>query len=77
MRCAAGWTGLLLTCERTAMSTAPECEVKVLMATAKQDVEAVRQISYWVGRLLAAYDARKRLAGLPPTVVLDAMERRP
>ena len=54
----------------------PECEVKLLLAAAKQDVEAVRQISYWAGRLLAAYEARTQLAGLPPAVVLDAMRRR-
>ena len=59
------------------MSAAPECEVELLVAAAKQDVEAARQISYWVERLLAAYEARRQLAGLPPAVVLDAMRRRP
>ncbi|WP_158600702.1 hypothetical protein [Tessaracoccus antarcticus] len=54
----------------------PEGEVELLVATAKQDVEAARQISYWVQRLLAAYDARSQLAGMPPAVVLDAMRRR-
>lgn len=77
VRCGAGSTGLLLACERTVMHTVSECEVELLVAAAKQDVEAARQISYWVGRLLAAYEARRQLAGLPPAQVLDAMRRRP
>ncbi len=55
----------------------PECEVELLLIAARGDAEAARQINYWAGRLLAAYEARRRLAGLPPTVVLDAMRRRP
>ena len=54
-----------------------ECEVELLLAAAKQDVEAARQIRYWVGRLLDAYEARRQLAKLSPAVVLDAMRRRP
>lgn len=60
--------------EKTAM---PECEVELLLAAAKQDVEAARQINYWVGRLLAAYEARRQLAKLSPAVVLDAMRHQP
>ena len=66
--------GLLLTCEKIMMA---ECEVELLLVAARQDVEAARQISYWAGRLLAAYEARSQLAGLPPTLVLDAMRHRP
>ena len=55
----------------------PECEVELLLIAAKGDAEAARQISYWAGRLLAAYEARTQLAGMSPTVVLHAMRRRP
>lgn len=66
--------GLSSCMRETAMT---DCEVELLLAAAKQDVEAARQINYWVGRLLAAYEARRRLAKLSPAVVLDAMRRRP
>ncbi len=53
----------------------PDCDVELLVAAAKQDAEAARQISYWAQRLQAAHQARTQLAGMSPAVVIDAMRR--
>lgn len=53
----------------------PDCDVTVLLAAAKQDAEAARQISYWAQQLQAAHQARTQLATMSPTMVLDALRR--
>ncbi|WP_185975557.1 hypothetical protein [Tessaracoccus rhinocerotis] len=54
-----------------------EVEVKALLAAAKQDAEAARQISRWAETLRVAHEARTRLAELDPEDLQNALRRRP
>lgn len=53
-----------------------EVEVKALLAAAKQDAEAARQISRWAETLRAAHEARMSLAELNPEELQNALRRR-
>ncbi|MCC2592536.1 hypothetical protein LKO27_03765 [Tessaracoccus sp. OS52] len=48
-------------------------DVAALMAEARRDAEAARQITRWAETLRAAHEARTMLAQLPPADLREAL----
>lgn len=51
-------------------------ETKALIAQAKRDVEAAKQLKFWARELEQAHEARRVLLDMKPQDVVNALEQR-